>query len=238
MAVVARDVAVLFDQYDLTRYFSEFEFEREGEDIDVSTFGSRVRSYLSGPQETTVTFNGYYDKILDRVWHAGFGSSGDRLVTLCPNTYLFGADAYLIPTTQVNYTLSAEVEDAVEIEGEFRANGAVDLGVILHTLTAETATGNGTAIIDTAATSKGATAHLHVTAVTGAPTSVVVEVEHSVDGTTWAPLITFDAVTAAGAQRKLTSPTATVNAQLRAKWTITGGTTPTVSFAVAAARGV
>lgn len=237
MAVPARDVAVLFDEFDMTRYFSEFEFEREGEDIDVSTFGSRIRNYLSGPQETTVTFNGYYDPIIDRVFHARFGADGDRHVTLCPNTYLFGRDCYLIPTTQITYNLSAEVEDAVEMEGEFRANGAVDLGQILVPPGMVTATADGTGLEAEAATTKGLTAHLHVMAVSGTTPSCTVEIEHSTDGTTWASLLTFDAVTAIGSQRKLTIPTATVNKHLRASWTVSG-TTPGFTFAVAAARGI
>lgn len=236
MAVVARDVAVLFDEFDFTRYFSEFEFEREGEDIDVSTFGSRIRNYLSGPQETTVTFNGYYDKIVDRVFHARFGADDDRHVTLCPNTYLHGRDCYLIPTTQVTYNLSAEVEDAVEMEGEFRANGAVDLGQILVSPGVVSATGDGTSVVADAATDRGLTAHLHVLAVSGTTPSCTVEIEHSVDGTTWASLLTFDAATAVGSQRKLTIPTATVNKHVRATWTISG-TTPSFTIAVAAARG-
>lgn len=247
MAVVARDVAVLVDEFDMTRYFNEFEFEREGEDVDVSTFGSRVRRYLSGPQETTITLNGFYEggkNEVDDVFHRRFGQEADILITLCPNTYLAGRACYLVPTAQVTYNISAEVEDAVEIEGEFRANGFVDRGHILQTLTTITTTGvgpyTGTSPVlntETAATTKGATAHLHVTGVTGTPTSVVVVVEHSVDGTTWAPLITFASTTAAGAQRRVTVPNATVNAQLRASYTITGGTTPTLSYAVAVSRG-
>lgn len=240
MAVVARDVAVLIDEFDFTRYFNEFEFEREGEDVDVSTFGSRVRAYLSGPQETTITLNGFYEggkNEVDDIFHRRFGQEPDMLITLCPNTYKQGRACYLVPTTQITYNLSAEVEDAVEIEGEFRANGSVDRGHILQTLTTVTATGNSPALTETAATTAGATAHLHVIGVTGTPTSVVIEVEHSSDGTTWSPLITFDAVTGAAAQRRSTLPTVTVNEQLRATHTITGGTTPSVTYALAVSRG-
>ena len=248
MPVPGRNVAVLVDEFNMSAYFNEFEFEREAEDIDVSTFGKLQRSYLSGPQETTITLTGFYDGgalQVDEVFHNRFGlTSTDMLITLCPDTAVFGKSCYVIPTTQVNYNLSAEVEDAVELEAEFRANGALDRGVILHAEVNEAVTANHTAVDNTVATTKGGTVHLHVIAGTvgGTTPSVNIKVQHSVDNSVWNDLVTMTGFSVAGPisgkERKLTATaTDTVNRYTRAVTTIVGASS-NVTYVLAFARGI
>ena len=70
---------------------------------------------------------------------------------------------------------------------------------------------------------------LTVTAVAGTTPSLAVVLEHSPDNTTWSTHSTFNAVTAAGTQRKVASG---LDRYIRCSWTITG-TTPSATFSVA-----
>ncbi len=63
----------------------------------------------------------------------------------------------------------------------------------------------------------------------GAATSLVVKVQHSPDGTNWYDLVSFTALTAAGAELKV--PTTAVLGRLRISAAFTGGTT-TATLAV------
>lgn len=235
-AVRGRDATIFVDSLDASAFLNEYEIEAERDDIDVTPFGADDKEFLSGSSENTVTLTGFFNGTadsLDEVLDNTFGGDTENVVTICPGGVLSGRACYLVAGTQVNYTTSAEADDVTEAEAEFRS--ARQRGRVLHQPVAVSATGNGVVNTATAATAKGATAHLHVTDVTGTPTSVEIAVEHSVDGTTWAPLLTFASVTAESHEKLATVKTATVNAQLRANHTITGGTTPTVTYALALA---
>lgn len=235
-AVRGRDASIYVDSINASAFLNEYEIEAERDDIDVTPFESSDKVFLAGTSENTVTLTGFFNGAvdsLDEILDNTFGGDAENVVTICPAGALSGKACYLVAGTQVAYTTSAESDDMTEAEAEFRS--ARLRGRVLKTPVAETATGNGTANIATAATTKGAVAHLHVTSVTGAPTSVVIVFEGSTDGTTWAPLITFTSVTGVTFEKKETAATTTVPVQIRAKHTITGGATPTVTYLLAVA---
>lgn len=126
------------------------------------------------------------------------------------------------------------VADLVKLSATLRGSGKAGLlGRLLHAKAAETATGNGTSLDNTASSASGGRANLHVTAASGTTPSMTAKIQHSADNITFADLITFTAATAALAETK--EATGTVNRYLRATWTITG-TTPSFTFVVGFAR--
>lgn len=241
LAIAGRDAIILINGLNASDYLNEYEIEAEADDIEVTRFGAIDKEYLSGPHENTVTLTGHwtgdddkYDDVIDQT----YGNVGDQIVTICPKgASIIGSKAYLTPGIVVSNTVSAEADDVTEIESEFRAS-RVSPARILHPYdVARTTTGTGTAYTAAAATAKGGSAHLHVLSLTGTTPTLDVKIEHSADGTTWTDLLTFSQVTATGAKfaRQVTSPTATVEKQVRASYTI-AGTTPNAVFAVVFAR--
>ncbi|MGH3848414.1 MAG: hypothetical protein ACRDRT_01700, partial [Pseudonocardiaceae bacterium] len=102
---------------------------------------------------------------------------------------------------------------------------------VLHPLSAETTSGNGTSIDNAAASTTGGVGHLHVSAATAGPH--VIKVQHSVDNSVWADLITFASVT--GATQERVAIAGTVNRYTRGNHT-PGGGSPSVTFATVFAR--
>lgn len=230
---------IYVDGINASPYLNEYEIEAEREDLEFSPFESDDKEFLAGPSENTITLTGAWNGDaggLDQLLDDAFGGDAESIVTICPGgVTATGKGVYLLAGTNVTYNVSAASDEIAEAEAEFRS--ARNRGIILQGPTVVSATGNGTALINSVVTTKGLVAHLHVLAVTGTPTSVVITVESSPDGTTWTPLVTFDSVTTGGvAAKQVTTNTTTVPVQLRAKHTITGGTTPTVSYVLAAAR--
>lgn len=127
---------------------------------------------------------------------------------------------------------SFDKEGIIGLAAEFKSDDRIDVGVSLHALGAETATGNYTSVDESAATAAGGVGHLHVTAVNGS--GIVVKIQDSSDDSTWTDLITFTAVSAVGAQRIELGSTATVKRYVRA--IISAGTITSVTFAVAFGR--
>ncbi len=239
-AVPGKKATILVDNLDASEFLNEYEFESERDDIDVTVFGKEDKDFLSGSAENTVTLTGLWngdETSLDELLDDTFGGDVDNIITICPGGVTSGKACYLASATQVAYTVSAEADDLTEAEAEFRS--ARVRGSILKTPVPVTATGNGSAVVRAkGATSKGAVAHLHLFGLTGAPTSVVIDVEGSADGTTWAvvPGLSYTVTASSAAEKKATLKTATIPAQLRAKHTITGGTTPSLNYVLAVGR--
>lgn len=84
-----------------------------------------------------------------------------------------------------------------------------------------TATGSGTSVDNTVATTTGYTINLNAINVAGTTPSMTIIFEDSADNAAWATVATFAAITAKGAQR-LQSKTATVRRYSRVRWTVTG----------------
>lgn len=234
-AVRGRDATIFVDAIDASEFLSEYEFESERDDIDVTPLGADDKLFLSGSAENTVTLTGYWngdEDSLDALLDETFGTETENVITICPGGVTSGKACYLATATQVSYDTSAEADDVTEGEAEFRS--ARIRGKVLQQPVPVTATGTmGTPDVVAAATNRGATANLHVLDL-GATTTGTIDLEHSADGTTWAPLISFD-LTAKGGQMKKTSKITTVNEQLRWNATLTG-TTPSVTFVLAVGR--
>lgn len=245
MAVPGRGVAIIVDDVDLSKYLNQFKFERKAKDIDISHFGSKVNLYLSGPQDTTVTLNGFYDggpDEVDEVFHRKFGAFGtaaDINVMICPDTESNGQPAYMIPTTQITYDISTKVDGAVEVEAQLRANGAISRGVIMQQSDMVTATGESADPLDNGDVGSsffGAVGQLHVLSNSALP-SMSVALEHSDDDTTYAPFLEFDPVmTASGSQRILTANNLEIKQYVKATWTLPTTGSPHAVFTVGFAR--
>ena len=138
------------------------------------------------------------------------------------------------------YVRTVQLNEHHRAKGEYQVSGAMDDGVILHALTAETATGNteGADSQDNAASSAaGGAGYLQVSAISGTGATIDAKIRHSSDDVTYADLITFAQIAVAssrGAERKTVS--GTVNRHLACSFTI-AGTTPSVTFFIGFARG-
>ncbi len=88
------------------------------------------------------------------------------------------------------------VTDMVKLTGNVKGNGRPGLfAKLLHPLGAETGSGNGASLDNTASSASGGRATLHVTGITGTWT---VTVQHSANNADWADLVTFTQVAEAG----------------------------------------
>jgi predicted secreted protein len=239
-ALAGRDATILVNGIDASEYLNEFEIERSADDIEVTRFGAVDKEFLAGPHENTVTLSGHLsldDVSLDQVLDDTFGDAGDQVVTICPKGSIAGEKCYLTPMVQTSEDIDVAADDLAEDEWEFRASsvrrGFVLIGSDIQVSGAMT---QGEPVVAPAATSKGCSAHVHLVDVTGAPTGITVLVEGSADGSSWATVIAFDAFTAKGFARKVTSPVAVIPAQLRATVALAGGTAPAAQVAVCVAR--
>lgn len=189
---------------------------------------------IPGLQSGTLALKGLFDSAAGGLYeeiNACVGTDNSVLCTVLPDGFTLGQPAFITVADIEGFTVDASVSDAVSLSVDARPDDGVDLGVSLHAHSAETADGNGTSVDNTASSSGGGVASLHLTAYSGL-TNIVVKVQHSADDSTWADLITFTTATDATAERK--TITGTVNRYVRATWDVTG--TGSATFVVAFAR--
>jgi hypothetical protein len=171
---------------------------------------------LRGPQDSV-------GQALATQIEAAKGVDNSVIATVCPDGTALGAFAMTILGDASDHEIAASVSDAVGYTFQATADESVDMGFLVHGLTAETATVNGTATDRGAATANGGVAVLHLTAYSGL-TSVTVKVQDSADNVTFADLAgaTFTTATAIAAERKYLAQGTAIRRYVRAVTTVVG----------------
>jgi hypothetical protein len=201
---------------------------------DTTALADEGNRYTPGLRSGSLTVNGNFNAdaaALDVTFQAAMGTDNSALWTVCPNGYALGSPCFIVNSDPQGYDITASVADTVTVALDSMPDDGVDRGIVLHTLEAETSDTNETSVDNSAATSNGGAASLHVTAYSGL-TSAALKVQHSTDNSVWVDLVTFTSVTATTYEHK--TVTGTVNRYLRATTDVTG--TGSVTFVAAFAR--
>ena len=239
---VGTNAQLMLDGYNLSDFFRDFSMSINKDILDSTVFGTvGWRAKTVGLKHGTATGTALYDDTVNTgSWdvlknHFPSGTAGTYI--WAPHGFALGNQIFSLYSEAIQFHPQVVVDDLIRIStaAEARAN-AVDMGVSLHALSAETTFPyTGTAVDNLAATTNGGVASLHVSAIAGAAPNAVYKVQHAAVST-YADLVTFSAVTAANSyQRVEVASGTTVNRNLRI--TITdGGTTTSVTGVVAFAR--
>lgn len=217
-----KDTAVLFNGTSLSPYLNSADLDISVDTADTSAFGSGWKSAIAGQAAVTFSCAGMYD--VDQAALIGALTVDSGVLTFCPGGgATIGDRARLVAVTGTSYAESAPVGDVVGMSWEAQGETAVAFGDVLHPLGEDTNTTTGASRDDTAATSTGWTAHLHVTLVDGG--TWVVKLQDSADNSSWADLSggAFGSVSGAGGARLTSSAGATLRRYVRYVATRTGG---------------
>lgn len=237
--VHGKTTIVLWDEYDLSAYFTTANSARELDAPETTTFGTAFKTRIAGHKDGTISLEGLFDPAAgasDVVLAAALSASASPIVTIGRESMdAVGDRAELLYGFETTYEITEEVEEAIGVSAEVTGNGGLDGGVVLHALEAETGDGNETSVDNAAATANGGVAHLHATAYSGLD-SAVIKIQHSTDNFSGdsADLVTFTTLTAAGKERVVVAAGTTVRRYLRVNVDVTG--TGSITFAVAFAR--
>lgn len=227
---------------------NEITQEAELDEAEVTTLCSTLKDYIPGLAEVTIELEGYFDtntasptSTMEALFHSKISNQDVFPVTFAPDGGGdIGDGVYMMNGFLQEYSIENTVDEAAAVEATMRCSSSLARGLVLHTDgTARTATGDhgnspsATTIDNGASTAFGGVGVLQVSAASGTTPTLVVKVQHSANGTTWADLITFSSQNSVNGEYATVS--GTVNRHLRAQWTI-GGTTPSFNFNLAFKR--
>lgn len=243
---LGKNAAVIFDEFDLSSYFSEFTFNGTVETPETTTFGKSAKAYITGLIDGKVTLNGLFDGAADAVddeLAESLGQAADSILSVAPEGIADGKRVYICGAKTVNYEVSAPVSDVVKVSAEFQGNVGVFPGWSLKNFGAVTpangtATARGTAHNNGAATTKGLVAVLHVK--TNSRTdSTTIKLQDSADNATFADIsgaaFASIATTVKAKERIETANDATIRQYVRVV-DLAGAGTGTIDYFVAYAR--
>jgi hypothetical protein len=242
MAKYGAGASVWLDVVDESQFFNEAGIDVVVDTAETTTFQPGVspawKAFIEGLATAKVSLKGFYDQVNDAAMMADVRNGGSVLTYGPAGLLAVGDLARLVWVHDTAVGESSPIGGAVLLNVGYQGDGTVGWGQCLHAVTTDSGTTTGATKNDGAATSSGWLAHLHVTAVTGSPTSWTVKLQDSADGTTWADLAggAFTATTVPAAQRLASATGATLRQYVRYVATVVGGTTPTITFGLAYAR--
>lgn len=229
-----KGTVVLADEFDVTTYLNSVSTSNSIEVPETTTFGSSDRSFITGHTDGSISFEGLFDGTADAVDEIFEAALGDGpIMTVSGDGSALSRRAVLLDTKSTAYEVSSPLTEVVAVSGEAVANGGLDYGVWLACQSAISTTTTGTANDNSAASSNGGVAHLHVTANTRNGTTVA-KIQASADNSTFADLVTFTTVATSTVTSERVEVTGSVARYLRALITPAGSTgSLTVSIAFA-----
>lgn len=204
--------------------------------------GSWEAPAATGNKRAEISQEGFFDDATDSINDALVGVGADRVLCygLEGNTIgqQFVGFAGAVQSTYGRVISSGAMHKA---SANYKANGPVLTGVILHDHSAETAasgnTEGGDSVDSAASSANGGRGFLQVSALTlGGYDDVTVKVRDSADDITYADLVTFTDVAAAPAAESVTV-TGTVNRYLAHSWVFNGaGSGQSITYMAGFAR--
>jgi len=233
-----RNTKVYLGSYDISAYLNEATPSMSLDTAETSAFGSSAKTYIVGQNDATVSIKGMFDgdaTAVNAVFEDIISNDLTPAFTIAYDGGIgVGNDCSIGTAKQTSYDISTPVGDVVSVTGEFQVTGGIRQAVLLNDGTALSATTNGTAVDNSAATTIGAVANLHVIA-NSRSTATTIKVQHSTDNSTWVDLITFTSVSASTiTNENIAAGVLTIRRYLRVQTTLTAGTgsiTPIVSIA-------
>lgn len=214
---------------DLTTRSNQCELSVEVEEKDATAFvasGDAWKEVLGGIKGVSWSGEGQWEAgDSGKVDDASFADLGQtRALTVCPETAVFSATAYLTGVMRSSYQQGAAVGDVAPWSAEASGVWPMARGLILHDPgTARTTTGTGTPLlVGAVSSSQYAYATLHVVSFTGTGSITVrIESDNAVGFPSATTIGTFTAATGRGSEAIRTIGPIT-DTYFRPAWTVTG----------------
>jgi hypothetical protein len=236
--VNANQTRLIYGTNPLAAYLKSVGPSFSADMLDATTLADTSKVYVAGQTDYTLNVDGLFDSTTTagEVWAnitAAISATSTVPVSVAPEGFAVGNSVWVLPVKTGTYEVGGSVADLVTFTMAMQPADVPAIGRSLSDLTAYTATTNGTSVDNSAASSNGAVANLHVTAATGTSPTLAVTIQHSTNNSTWTTLATFTTATAATSET--VAVTGTVNRYTRAVFTV-GGTTPSFTAQVSLAR--
>jgi len=231
-----KNVRVFIDAFDFSAYFNDASNSTSIDTAETSAFGTNEKTYITGHTDGTISLSGMFESTedtgTDDYFSNTLGSSTKQKVIVALEGHILGGRVVAIESDTTSYEVSSPIGDVVQASAEFQASEGVGHGVLVSNGSTVSATGNGTSVDGTAATTNGGVGFLSIP-VNTRNGNITVKIQASADNSTFADLVSFTAVSGTTVSSERIEVTGTVARYLRVNYTVAGSTgsaTPVVAF--------
>ncbi len=235
--VSSKNATILIGGYALSPYATSYEINPGLESLDVTGFTEGGINYIPDIANGEINLNMFWDSAANSA-NAALSALGTKAVTIIPETYAVGGDAFSMLATQTNWNPSGGASgplvcDGVNFKGTGGSGAAVMAGqIIQHATITATTTGSNSRDWTEAAITAPCVGILHIWTPCAADTYVVT-IEHSANGSSgWATLLTFTANGSARASELVAVASGTINQYRRVVATRNGSAANPFGFSV------
>ena len=173
MAKAGKTAELWLDAVDVSQYFNALGVAFDIDTAETSTFKATYKTFIEGLPSVKVDAKGFYDLTEDAQLTTFLRNGGSTLTAFPAGAVAIGDLGRLIEAHETSLVESSPVGGAVLVSFTAISNGIVGIGQALHILGTDVNTTTGATKDDTAATSTGWRAHLHVTGGTGGGSWIV-----------------------------------------------------------------
>jgi len=146
---------VLFDQYDLTRFFKSVQTKNNADALDKTTLGSSAKEYQAGFQGGDVSAEGLFESQdptimgANEYLDAAIGAAVLPIITIGPaGLDTLGNIAKMCEADLTSKNVDSTIQNLIMITAQFQASEGVRQGVVLAPQASYSATGNGASVSD------------------------------------------------------------------------------------------
>jgi len=213
---------------DLSSEITSVRLPRGVEMLEITSIDDDSRKFMLGEEDGgEVSLDGIFDDATNKIDAALRDARGnERQLIYCP-----AGDALSKRAIACNLAIEKSHERStakgslVGVSASLQLSGPVREGKSVSPKAAKVADGNGTLVDETERSTGGGYAWLQVMEVVDC-TNIIVKIQDSPDDNTWADLVTFTAVTPAGAptaEEKTVIANGEIDRYVRANWAFTAG---------------
>jgi len=231
---VLKDADIRYNGLDITGILNQVTIEYGAELQDRTTLNSATRQRLAGLLDAKVNCNGFWDDDFDSELFASIGRTANGVVSIAPNNAEIGARGFTMLAQSATYTKSGNVGDMAQVALNFESDSLLVRGKVGQNGSISANGNSGGILLDSAPSGGFIYGSVHVTSLAGTDTPTInffVDSSSTIDFGVSTNRITFDAMTAIGAQQDFLAGPIT-DEFWRLRWTVSG-TNPVFSvFAV------
>ena len=219
---------VYLNGYNLSSFFDSADMPMNSDTVETTCFNMDDKEYVMGNKTATISAEGFFDgstQASEEALLAAFYSTNNW--SYYPYGDSSGNYGYAMSAQNNTYGIKGSVTGAVRVSAAGQSQVGKERVISLKGLAESTLSTSASNIDNSAATTNGASAYLHITA--NASSDFYPYVEHSASGTTWDTLVDFTTGTGGRTSERVTV-TGTVKQYVRATWTTTEAATFQIGF--------
>lgn len=228
MPIHGKQSKVFVNGRHLSKEFTSFDLSISADTAEKSGFTDTAKSYNPGQVDAALSLEGLFgDEATAADKYLTDAIAKDSIWCVFPEGDAVTKSGYGVDGINNSHKVMSTKDDNARISASCQSNVGAERIISLLPLSTKTASGSGTANNNLSASTLGGSAYIQATAVTG---TVAVKIEHSTDNVTWADLVSFTDLTAAGAERKAIA--GAINQYTRATYTLDGGESITMQVSL------